>query len=95
MQIKLHVALLSIAVVPLFAFVPPRLVATRAKTALSSRKYRTALHVTNLQVRDLDVYLVIERLCMIDIGKAESKDGTDAATYHYFSLTSFLHLSTR
>lgn len=60
MHIKLHIALLSFAVVPLFAFVPPRLVATRikAKTALSSRVgSKTALYVNCLQVR------VIDRIC--------------------------------
>ena len=59
MQIKLQIALLSFAVVPLFAFVPPRLVATKAKTALSSRVgSKTALYVKSLQVR------VIDRICL-------------------------------
>ena len=59
MHIKLRIALLSFAVVPLIAFVPPRLVATKAKTALSSRVgSKTALYVKSLQVR------IIDRICI-------------------------------
>ena len=56
MRIKLHIALLSLAAVPLFAFVPPRLIATKANTALSSRVgSKTALYVKSLQVREIDI----------------------------------------
>jgi hypothetical protein len=57
MYIKLHIALLSFAAVPLFAFVPSRLIATKATSALSARVgSKTALYVKSLQVREIDQF---------------------------------------
>jgi len=72
MRIKLNVALLSIAVVPLLAFVPPRPIATKARAALSSgAKCKTALYVQSLQVRsELHPILSIVSGC----GERESID---------------------